>query len=223
MFTDRNDTWNTRRTVVAYAAAGVLVVSLINLLLAALGLDDGSPADFIRGASFIALTSLLLWLLLDRKRRRLEALRESAAIQQALAGQSNDVLILEDDTGLIVTVNRRAEETYALTGAALLGLRTRDLRFPEARAAADAARARLQVDGVAYFTTEHVTADGRRFPAEESSRVVEIEGRRYVHDPRRRQCSLASVTSLTYVGDRFAGLSYAEPAGATDPDAVPGA
>ena len=52
---------------------------------------------------------------------------------------------------------------------------------------------------------------------------LHLEGRRYIHDPRRRQCGLASVTSLAYVGDRFTGLSYAEPAGATDPDAVPGA
>jgi broad specificity phosphatase PhoE len=52
---------------------------------------------------------------------------------------------------------------------------------------------------------------------------LHLEGRRYAHDPRRRQCGLASVTSLTYDGDRFVGLSYAEPAGATDPDAVPGA
>jgi broad specificity phosphatase PhoE len=50
-----------------------------------------------------------------------------------------------------------------------------------------------------------------------------VENRRYLHDPRRRQCALASVTSLTYDGDRFSSLSYAEPAGATDPDAVPGA
>jgi len=52
---------------------------------------------------------------------------------------------------------------------------------------------------------------------------LHLEGRRYVHDPRHRQCGLASVTSLTYEGDRFTGLSYAEPAGVTDPDAVPGA
>ncbi|MGY1721659.1 histidine phosphatase family protein [Blastococcus sp. SYSU DS0533] len=52
---------------------------------------------------------------------------------------------------------------------------------------------------------------------------LHVEGRRFAHDPRRRQCSLASVTSLTYEDDRFVGLSYAEPAGATDPDAVPGA
>jgi broad specificity phosphatase PhoE len=52
---------------------------------------------------------------------------------------------------------------------------------------------------------------------------LHLEGRRYVHDPRRRQCGLASVTSVTYEGDRVAGVSYAEPAGATDADAVPGA
>jgi hypothetical protein len=44
-----------------------------------------------------------------------------------------------------------------------------------------------------------------------------------LHDPRRRQCALASVTSLVYEGDRIARVDYAEPAGATDPDAVPGA
>jgi broad specificity phosphatase PhoE len=52
---------------------------------------------------------------------------------------------------------------------------------------------------------------------------LHVEGRRYVHDPRRRQCGLASVTSLTYDGDRITGVAYAEPAGATDPDAVAGA
>jgi broad specificity phosphatase PhoE len=52
---------------------------------------------------------------------------------------------------------------------------------------------------------------------------LHLEGRRYAHDPRRRRCGLASVTSVTYDGDRFTGISYAEPAGATDPDEVPGA
>jgi broad specificity phosphatase PhoE len=52
---------------------------------------------------------------------------------------------------------------------------------------------------------------------------LHVEGRRYVHDPRHRQCGLASVTSLTYDGDRISAVGYDEPAGATDPDAVPGA
>jgi broad specificity phosphatase PhoE len=42
----------------------------------------------------------------------------------------------------------------------------------------------------------------------------DVEGRRLWHDPRKRQCALASVTSFTYRGDQVTGMSYAEPAGA---------
>jgi len=52
---------------------------------------------------------------------------------------------------------------------------------------------------------------------------LHLEGRSYLHDPRNRECGLASVTSLVYDDDRLVRLEYAEPAGATDPDAVPGA
>jgi len=38
------------------------------------------------------------------------------------------------------------------------------------------------------------------------------EGRRFVHDPRRRQCALASVTSITYAGDVVELVAYTEPA-----------
>jgi hypothetical protein len=38
------------------------------------------------------------------------------------------------------------------------------------------------------------------------------EGRRLLHDPRRRECTLASVTSITLVDGRIAGVDYAEPA-----------
>lgn len=38
------------------------------------------------------------------------------------------------------------------------------------------------------------------------------ERRRLWHDPRRRQCSLASVTSLTFEGDRLISVGYREPA-----------
>ena len=52
---------------------------------------------------------------------------------------------------------------------------------------------------------------------------LHLEGRSYLHDPRKRQCALASVTSLVYDDDRLVRLEYAEPVGAPDPDAVPGA
>ena len=40
-----------------------------------------------------------------------------------------------------------------------------------------------------------------------------IEGRPFLHDPRRRQCSLASVTSLHFdASGKVVGLTYSEPA-----------
>ena len=39
-----------------------------------------------------------------------------------------------------------------------------------------------------------------------------LEGRRLWHDPRRRQCNLASLTSVTFVGDEVLDVSYSEPA-----------
>lgn len=37
-------------------------------------------------------------------------------------------------------------------------------------------------------------------------------GRRLWHDPRKRQCALASLTSFTYHGDELVSVSYEEPA-----------
>lgn len=39
-----------------------------------------------------------------------------------------------------------------------------------------------------------------------------LEGGRLWHDPRNRQCNLASLTSLHFEDDRFVGLHYTEPA-----------
>ena len=41
-----------------------------------------------------------------------------------------------------------------------------------------------------------------------------VEGLHLFHDPRRRQCSLASVTSLTFDGDTVVRVDYTEPAAA---------
>jgi broad specificity phosphatase PhoE len=46
------------------------------------------------------------------------------------------------------------------------------------------------------------------------------EGKRLWHDPRRRQCSLASVTSLAFNGAELTHLAYSEPAGGSAPTAT---
>jgi len=42
---------------------------------------------------------------------------------------------------------------------------------------------------------------------------LHVEKRSFLHDPRSRQCTLCSLTSLHFVGDRLAQVSYSEPAG----------
>jgi broad specificity phosphatase PhoE len=44
-----------------------------------------------------------------------------------------------------------------------------------------------------------------------------LEGKRLWHDPRKRQCSLASLTSLVFEHEELASIVYSEPAGTTDP------
>lgn len=48
---------------------------------------------------------------------------------------------------------------------------------------------------------------------------LHAERRRYLHDPRRRECSLASVTSFEFQDDVLVTVSYAEPSR----DLLPGA
>lgn len=48
---------------------------------------------------------------------------------------------------------------------------------------------------------------------------LNLEQRRFFHDPRHRQCSLASITSVIFRGDELAGIAYTEPSC----DLLPGA
>jgi broad specificity phosphatase PhoE len=49
-----------------------------------------------------------------------------------------------------------------------------------------------------------------------------VQGQHLWHNPKRRECSLASVTTITFE-DGMASVNYSEPAGATPKDAIPGA
>ena len=41
---------------------------------------------------------------------------------------------------------------------------------------------------------------------------LHVEGRSFLHDPRKRQCTLCSLTSFHFVGERITQVSYSEPA-----------
>ncbi|MCU1538775.1 MAG: Phosphoglycerate mutase, partial [Humibacillus sp.] len=46
-----------------------------------------------------------------------------------------------------------------------------------------------------------------------------LAGQRLWHDPRHRECTLASLTSLTYADDELLSITYSEPAAALLPQA----
>ncbi|MFL6024034.1 MAG: histidine phosphatase family protein [Marmoricola sp.] len=48
---------------------------------------------------------------------------------------------------------------------------------------------------------------------------LHAEKRRFMHDPRKRQCTLCSLTSFTFEGTELASVGYAEPAGDMIPEA----
>jgi len=69
------------------------------------------------------------------------------------------------------------------------------------RAAVD--RARIQASGHEAVLVSH------QLPIWISR--LDFDGRRFVHDPRRRQCSLASLTSLVFDDDKLSAILYTEP------------
>ncbi len=73
-----------------------------------------------------------------------------------------------------------------------------------ARMTAAVHRARAKAEGHEVVCVSH------QLPVETLRRSM--QGSRLPHDPRRRQCNLASLTTLTYDGDRLVDVSYREPA-----------
>jgi broad specificity phosphatase PhoE len=69
-----------------------------------------------------------------------------------------------------------------------------------------ASAARVQVAG----TGKDAVCVSHQLPIVAARR--QAEGLHLFHDPRKRQCSLASVTSLTFEGETIVRVDYAEPA-----------
>lgn len=74
-----------------------------------------------------------------------------------------------------------------------------------------AARMKLAVDDAREAARGHeAVIVSHQLPVWIARRAYEQKS--FVHDPRKRQCTLASLTSLTFDGDDFVGFTYSEPA-----------
>jgi PAS domain S-box-containing protein len=113
---------------------------------------------------------------------QLRAYRE----RQALAGHldllgryANDVILLLDQNGQIVDANQRAEQTYGFTRAELGRMNARDLRDPAAQELFDEHWEASAGESGARFETVHRRNNGSTFPVEVSSRLIEVDGRKF--------------------------------------------
>jgi two-component system cell cycle sensor histidine kinase/response regulator CckA len=96
-----------------------------------------------------------------------------------LSKYANDIILLVDPAGAIVEANDKAASSYGYSREELRRLTIRDIRTPETRSAVDAHMDRIWKQNGSIFETFHCRKDGTAFPVEVSSRVIDVEGKKY--------------------------------------------
>ncbi len=96
-----------------------------------------------------------------------------------LTKYANDIILLMDQDMKIIEANDRAIESYGYSRDELLQLRLVDLQSLETRSNFVVPMKDIGEQGGLVFETEHQRKDGTRFPAENSTRVIEVEEKRF--------------------------------------------
>lgn len=174
------------RVSVSYAllAAAWIVVTDLFMLYRAHdpGVDTHAFESIVKGLAFVAVTAGLLQLFIERSiARALQA--EHGSFERSfdlLMLDANDAIFLVDEGGRIVKANKRAFERYGYREEQLIGMPVAMLRTPGERERLPPVLELALGASHAMYETVHQTRDGRAFPVETSSRVVEVGGRRLV-------------------------------------------
>ena len=139
-----------------------------------------------------------------------------------LARYANDMILLMDAEGRIIEANAKAMSAYGYTREELLSLEVSALSDPATREdIAEQMQKIKRSDGLVYETM-HLRKDKSRFPVEVSSRLMEIEGHRFLQSiirdvserkraeelAKQRQAELAHVSRLTTVSEMASGLAH---------------
>jgi PAS domain S-box-containing protein len=96
-----------------------------------------------------------------------------------LSRYANDMILLMDKDLKIIEANDRATESYGYTHEELLRMRLEDLQSPETKSLLLEQKKKLDDLGGIVFETLQRRKDGVTFYAESSSRVIEVEGKRF--------------------------------------------
>jgi PAS domain S-box-containing protein len=114
--------------------------------------------------------------------KQLEAEHERQMYAQRyehLTKHANDIILLSEKDGKIVDANERAVENYGYSREEILRLNLSDLRSPEAKPLLNEQLKEIEKRNGMVFETQHQRKDGTLFAVDVSSRIIEIEGKRY--------------------------------------------
>jgi PAS domain S-box-containing protein/putative nucleotidyltransferase with HDIG domain len=115
----------------------------------------------------------------ERKRAE-EALRESEEKYSNLFHHSRDAVIIHDLEGAVLDSNEQASDLFGYTREEFASLSVEDLHPPEALAASREAFGRISREGFIRFEIDFQKKDGSVFPAEVSSSLFEIAGKKVI-------------------------------------------
>lgn len=116
----------------------------------------------------------------DARERQGSREREALAHKfDTLFQQARDSILLLDASGRIVEANGAALATYGYTLEEMRRLTAYDLRTTEAQASFERDFRNAQQPAGVLFETTHRRKDGRSFPVEVSSRLIDLDGQSY--------------------------------------------
>ncbi|MGA3243238.1 MAG: PAS domain S-box protein [Bacteroidota bacterium] len=97
----------------------------------------------------------------------------------SLTGNSNDIILLVAEDGTIVKANDRAATAYGYERNELERLNIRSIRAPQTLNDLGLRMQQVMERGGLVFETEHRRKGGESFPVEASSRILEVDGKKY--------------------------------------------
>jgi PAS domain S-box-containing protein/putative nucleotidyltransferase with HDIG domain len=121
-----------------------------------------------------------LFLDVTARKQAEEALRESQEKYSNLFHRSRDAIILHDAEGKVLDTNKQASDLFGYSAGEFASLRVEDLHPPEALPASREAFDLISREGAVRFEIEFRAKDGEVFPAEVSSSMFEIAGRKVI-------------------------------------------
>ncbi len=137
----------------------------------------------------ISLSGYGIWLWWQRQQEHFRALGKQAELERqaletsydALSRYANDIILITDENGRLVQVNDRALETYGYRREALINQVASYLCPSALRGEFARTLAHVKRSGSQRYETLHQRADGSVFPVGVSARLIEQNGKRFIH------------------------------------------